>query len=216
MKNFTGKFEAIHEETLYRYQQQGFLCGDYVTISKDALKDEHVKKLSKQMQTMIESVMKSKTPLRISYIKSSHAEAPSGPIGAPNIPGCIWADVVIEYAPGMWKDPMTLPLNILEKVDVDSESSTGDTGMSGYPQYSDDIRRQSVMTIKPEEVKATDNRDKKASDEHNLTKKNKKPAFTKKPKDGLKQVNASVEHTFGWDTDVDMLSEAYRTIQAKK
>lgn len=215
MKNFTGKYEAIFEETLNRFQQGGFLAGDYVKIKKDALKAEHTKKFTKQMQAMIESIIKSETPLRISYIKSAHAEAPSGPVGAPNVPGCVWADVVIEYAPGMWKDPMTLPLDILEKVEIESEGSTGDTGMSGYAQYSPSILRPDHTQIKPTEVKSTNNREEEDSKEHNLTKKNVKLANTPKPKDGMKTVKEHVDNSFGWSKDVNMLSEAYGKMDKK-
>lgn len=212
MKNFSGKYEQICEETLSRFNMGGFLAGDYVKIKKNALSNEHAKNFTKQMQTMIESIIKSDIPLRISYIKSPNSEAMNGPVGAPNVPSCLWADVVIEYAPGMWKDPMTLPLAMLEKIEIKSEGSTGDTGMEGFAPYSPAILRPDHTQIKPTEVKATDNRDEEASKEHNLAKKNTKLANTKQPKDGMKQINASVDNSFGWDKDVNMLAEAYKGI----
>lgn len=218
MKNFHGKYETICEAALGRYNMNGFLAGEYVKIKKDALKGEHAKSFTKQMQSMIESIQKSDVVLRISYIKSSASEAMNGPVGAPNVPGCLWADVVVEYAPGMWKDPMTLPLSMLEKVELDSESSTGDTGMSGYAQYSPSILRPDHTQIKPVEVKATNNRETTSDEDHNLTKKNTKLANTKAPKaakfDKPKQINASVDKS--WNKDIDMLEEAYKSVQGNK
>jgi hypothetical protein len=218
MKNFHGKYEVIFEETLSRFNMGGFLAGDYVKIKKGALSSEHAKKFTKQMQTMLESIIKSDVPLRISYIKSASAEAMNGPVGAPNVPGCIWADVVIEYAPGMWKDPMTLPLEMLEKVEISSEGSTGDTGMEGFAPYSPSLLRPDHTQIKPTEIGATDNRNKEEDKDHNLTTKNTKLANTKEPKaakvDKPKQLNASVDNS--WNKDVNMLAEAYTQNVFKK
>ncbi len=206
MKNFTGKYERIIQEAIGRYQTNGFLGGDYVKINKSALSGEFGKSLSAQMKAMIEAVIKSNSNLRISVIKADHSDPLGSPIGSANQPGKLYADVVVEYAPGMWKDPMTLPVEVLEKVEVDSEGSTGDTGMSGFAQYSASILRPDHTQIKPTELKATDNRSETPDDDHNLTTKNHKLANTKKPKDGLKQVNASVEYG---SNDAHMIAEAY-------
>lgn len=134
MKNFDSKFLHLCEATLYRYQQGGFLAGDYVKITKNALNNPSIKEMSDQVREIIKTHISSPTNLRISYIKSSNTEAPQGPINAANVPGKLWADVIVEYAPGMWKEPLTLPLEILEKVNVDGD-------MTGYAQYPEDIVR---------------------------------------------------------------------------
>jgi hypothetical protein len=85
MKEFTGEFERIHEETLYRYQQGGFLRGDYAKIKKDALKHESVKGLSEQMKCILQDAINKGTMLRVSYIKSGATESFSGPVDAANI-----------------------------------------------------------------------------------------------------------------------------------
>ena len=93
MNKFTGKFEKLHEETLYRHQQGGFLRGDYAKIKKDALKDKHVENFSEQLKGIIHNAISNDTMLRVSYIKSGKSEAYSGPVDAANIPSCeLWAD----------------------------------------------------------------------------------------------------------------------------
>lgn len=211
---FSGKYDSLMEQTMFRYQNQGFLCGDYVKIKKDALKHEKVSQMSPQMKAMIEAAIKGETNLRVSYIKSVAAEAMSGPVNAANIPGCLWADVVFEYAPGMWKDPMTLPIEILEKVDIEND-------MEGYAPYNKSLVRPNNEILKPMEVQNTDNTEsKKINPNHNLPDKNVRLAHTKNPKSGLDDVDKpkkeSVETRFGWNKDIDMLSEAYKQMHANK
>lgn len=212
MKKFTGKCDTIFENTQFRYQNQGLLCGDYVKIAKNALKNEKVQHMSSQMQEMIKTAMKDNVNLRVSYIKSVAAEAMNGPVNAANIPGCLWADIVFEYAPGMWKDPMTLPVEILEKISPESEAE-------GYVHYKDNIVRPNGTIIKPIEVQNTNNREKEISPNHNLSDKNVKLKGAKEPKSGRDQIEKpkkeNVDIRLGWNKDVDMLSEAYRNIQKK-
>ena len=178
MNKFTGRFEQIHEETLYRHQQGGFLRGDYAKIKKDALKNEHVEQFSDQLKSIINDAIKNDTMLRVSYIKSGKSEAFSGPVDAANIPSCeLWADCYVEHAPGMWHNVMTLPMSILEKIEVE--------GANGFPQYNKNLIRPNTEEPKADkELKDQTLGD----DEHRkLTKKNTKLANTKEPKDGRKQ-----------------------------
>jgi len=175
MKNFDSKFQTVCEETLYRYQQGGFLRGDYVTIKKDALGHEAIKKMSEPLRAIIEAAMKNDTKYRISYIKSGRSEAPSGPVDAPNIASCsMWADIILEYAPGMWKEPLTLPLEILEKVVIEGE-------MNMYPQYSDDIKRPNDLSN--DQAKSVD-QTKGGDTNRTLAKSNTKLANTSAPTPG--------------------------------
>lgn len=203
MKKFSGKYEQICEETLYRYQQSGFLCGDYVRIKKDALKHPMVESMSDQVRDIIKSAIKNETVLRISYIKSSNSEAPNGPIGAPNVPGCIWADIIFEYAPGMWKDPMTLPLAIVQKVVKESDAE-------GYIPYNDELIRPNDNSNKGA---SKDSQTKVTDTNRNLTTKNVKLANTKKPKDGRDSTklteNIMAKDVLGKLRENDMIFESY-------
>jgi len=197
MKNFSSNFTQICEETLYRYNQGGFLRGDYVTIKKDALKNDKIEKLSDPMKALLEDAIKKNTRFRISYIKSGRSEAPSGPVDAPNIPSCAWADVVMEYAPGMWKEPMTLPLEVLEKVELEGE-------MDGYPQYSDEIKRENDYSTKgASPVDQTMGED----SNRKLASKNTKLANTKNPTPGDKKTK--VRESVNMRHENEVIFESY-------
>lgn len=199
MNKFTGKFERIHEETLYRYQQGGFLRGDYAKVKKDALKSESIAGLSDQMKGLLQDAIKNGTMLRISYIKSGQSEAYSGPVDAANIPQAeLWADTYVEYAPGMWHSVMTLPLSILEKIEVD--------GANGFAQYDKNLVRPN--TDEPGAASKELKDQTKGDDEHRkLTKTNTTLANTKKPKDGRNQ--ASFKEGRDFRAENDMIFENY-------
>ncbi len=194
MNKFSGKFEKLHEETLYRYQQGGFLRGDYAKIKKDALKNEHVEQFSEQMKNILQDAIKNETVLRVSYIKSGKSEAFSGPVDAANIPACeLWADCYVEHAPGMWHNVMTIPLSILEKMEPD--------GANGFIPYNKDLIRPNA-----EEPSKVDSELKKQTmggdDNRVLPKTNTKLANTKEPKDGRKQTPFKEGVEYGKENNV--------------
>jgi hypothetical protein len=202
MNKFHGQFEKISESTLFRYQQGGLLGGDYVTIKKDALKHEALKQLSPQYKAILEQAIKNKTVLRVSVIKSGKSEAFNGPVDASNIPSAeMWADLYVEYAPGMWKDPMTLPICALEKTDVG-----GDMGMEGYPQYDKKLVRPNRSDDDVEEVDQTKGKD----ENRKLPKNNTKLANTKSPKDGRDSTKIKKE-SVGMKNENDLIFEGYRS-----
>jgi hypothetical protein len=200
MNNFSGKFEKLHEETLFRYQQAGFLRGDYARIKKDALKSESIQQLSDQMKAILQDAIKNETVLRVSYIKSGKSEAFSGPVDAANIPSAeLWADCYVEHAPGMWHNVMTVPLSILEKMEVD--------GANGFVPYNKNL-------VRPNTQEPTDNSKElkdqtKGGDENRtLGKTNTKLAGTKAPKDGRDQTKFK-ESVVGFGKENDLIFEAY-------
>ena len=188
MNKFTGKFEKLHEETLYRHQQGGFLRGDYAKIKKDALRNEHVENFSNQLKGIIQNAIKNETMLRVSYIKSGKSESFSGPVDAANIPSCeLWADCYEEYAPGMWNNVMTLPLSVLEKIEVE--------GANGYPQYNKNLIRPNTEAPAKEDNELM-NQTKGNDENRKLPKKNTKLAHTKKPTAFKEGVEIGKENDF--------------------
>ena len=179
MNKFKGKFEKLHEETLYRYQQGGFLRGDYVKIKQNALNNDLIKPLSEQMKGILQDAINNETVLRISYIKSGRSEAFNGPVDAANIPACeLWADCYVEHAPGMWHNVMTIPLSILEKVEIE--------GANGFPPYDKKLIRPNA---KEPDKPNSELKKQTMGDDNNrkLPSKNTKLSNTKKPKDGRDQ-----------------------------
>lgn len=130
-----GRFDYLMEQAISRHQLAGFLVGDYVRIKKNALKNEIIQDFSSQTQDKIKQIIKDDMYMRISAIKSGSSEAFSGPVGATNVmKKTMWADCYMEYAPGMWNNVMTLPLSVLEKIDVDDGT--------GYAPYNKNIVRK--------------------------------------------------------------------------
>lgn len=177
MRNFSGKFEQICETALTRFQQRGFLLGDYIKFRKDALKQDCVKGMSDQLKSIIDACIKNDTVLKISDVKSPNAEAPSGPVGAANVPGCLWADVYVEHAPGMFSNVMTIPLSIVDKIYPENEAE-------GYRPYDKKLIRKNKTdnntdrdTLRKQQTMVDDETRKTPT-------KNTKLAFTREPKDG--------------------------------
>lgn len=199
MDTFTGKFERIHEQTLFRHQQGGFLGGDYVKIKKGALRHESVETFSDQLKDRIQDAIQNDTLLRVSYIKSGKSEAFNGPVDASNIPSCeLWADCYVEHAPGMWHNVMTLPVSVLEKIEVEEAN--------GYPQYNKKLIRPNN-----EDPGAPDKELKKQTmggdDNRMLAKKNTKLANTPEPKDGRKQT--PFKESVGFRNENELMYKAY-------
>ncbi len=204
MNKFTGKFEQIHEETLFRYQQGGFLRGDYAKIKKTAFTHESVKQFSDQLKNTLQDAIKNETMFRVSYIKPGQSESFSGPVDAANIPSKeLWADCYVEYAPGMWNNVITIPLGVLEKVEVE--------GMNGFPEYNKNLVRPNTEEPgKPDK----EMKDQTKGDDENrkLTKKNTKLANTSNPKDGRDQ--AKFKEGVEYRRENNLMFEAYtNTIQ---
>jgi len=182
MKEFRGKYNLLLEQTLYRYQQGGFLRGDYVKLKSGALQGDGAKHISSQVRELLEASDKQDTYWRISYIKSGQSEAFNGPVDAANIPAApLYADIIHEYAPGMWKDPVTLPLDMLEKIEVEPQE-----GYAPYPKSL--VRPNDNSNKEATEVDQTDGKDA----ERKLHNKNEKVDTIVEPitsRPGVKRIN---------------------------
>jgi hypothetical protein len=205
MNKFKGKFEELHEETLYRHQQGGFLRGDYVRIKKDALQNEGVKDLSDQLKAIIQDTIKNDIVLRVSYIKSGQSEAFSGPVDAANIPAPeLWADCYIEHGPGMWHSVMTLPMGILEKIEIE--------GANGFAPYNKNLVRPNTEEPNADasELKNRTLGGGEAGSEKDREnpKKNTKLANTKEPRSGMKDLKEK-SNTKGSKNENDLIFEKY-------
>jgi hypothetical protein len=87
--------------------------------------------------------------LRISAIKSVYPTTTQNYRGGTESPDRIYADVIVEYAPGLYRTPMTVPIEILE---------LQDDGINTGP-VPDSVRRKSKINIKPEKVEAEQSAD---------------------------------------------------------
>jgi hypothetical protein len=207
MNKFSGKYEKLHEETLYRHQQGGFLRGDYVRIKSDALKNESTAQFSDQLKAIIQDAINNDTMLRVSYIKSGQSEAFSGPVDAANVPSAnLWADCYVEHGPGMWHNIMTLPMAILEKIEIE--------GANGFPPYNKNLVRPN--TDEPDAnavLKKRTHGGGEAGDikDRETPKKNTKLANTPKPKRGQSQTPLKE----GFRAENDSMFESYANSEQK-
>jgi hypothetical protein len=154
------KFTVLFENLLERYQQGGFIIGDRVKFKKDALSLDFFKNKG---QSFIDIVKATMAPgfdlnLRVGAIKSTRPTTTQNYRGGTESPDDQYADIYIEYAPGLYRNPMTVPIGALE---------LQDDGINTGP-VPDSLKRKSKINIKPEAVKA----EQKAEHDINLGNKN--------------------------------------------
>ena len=146
---FTGKYDTIIESTITRFEQGGLLSGDIVRIRKDAMKNEKIKALTDQYKSMIEDAMNTDLNLRVCAIKSIRPTTTQnysgGHFAGTRSPTDHYVDVVIEYAPGVWRDPITLPIEVLDVVDTQGN-------LAPVP---DSVKRKSAIDM-PKDVESPD------------------------------------------------------------
>ena len=112
---YQTKTSIIIEQAIERFQQGGFVNGDYVVIRKNVASLPEFKEMATQTQEYILNCLESDLKLRVSAIKSSRpAMAPVD--GGMNAATDFFVDVVMEYAPGLYKNPLTLPIQFIELV----------------------------------------------------------------------------------------------------
>ena len=186
---FEKKFEKLCEDTIYRFQSGGFLSGDVVKFKTNTLGHARIKELSEQYKDMIKNAMESGLNIRLSSIKSIRPSTSQNYDGyGVDSPADLFCDVVVEHAPGCWQTPITVPIEVLERVD---------TGINLAP-VPDSLKRQSQST-KPSEITTNDA-------ERTNTKKHTVLANSPKPTDGrsgikapqaYKESNNSLESVYG-------------------
>lgn len=164
--NFKGKYEALTEATMVRYQSGGFLVGDQVKINKNALNHPKLKEKADHVKAKIKSLMDGDLNLKIAALKSIYPSAGDNAVGmglgTTSSPDGLYADVVEEYAPGLFKNPVTLPIEVLEIVE---------NGIN-YPNIPDSMKRKGDVNIKPKEVEDSKARMDGYSDTRTLPSKN--------------------------------------------
>lgn len=156
-----NKFDLLFEREVSRFEMGGFLVGDRVRIKKEALKDEYVLGRAQSFQDFIKSLLEPTFDLnlRIGAVKSIYPTTSQNYSGThTDSPTSYFFDIYVEYAPGLYANPTTLPAHLIDAID--------DNGQRG--PIPDSLRRKSKIHG-PEEIKTTPD-DLKA--EINLTNKN--------------------------------------------
>lgn len=113
------RFDALYEHKLERYQQGGIIVGDRVRFKKDALNLEYVKSRAQSFQEIIKACMEPTFDLnlRVGAIKSIYPTTTQNYTGGSEAPDGVFLDIYIEYAPGLYRNPMTVPIAAVEVID---------------------------------------------------------------------------------------------------
>lgn len=114
-----SQFESLYEAELSRFVSHGFLVGDRVKIKKDAVNHEYVTNRAKSFQDIVRACADPSFDLnlRIGAIKSIYPTTTQNYGNGTQSPDGIFLDIYIEYAPGLYRNPMTLPIDCVEVMD---------------------------------------------------------------------------------------------------
>lgn len=115
-----SSFEQLFESEMERFQQGGYMIGDRIRFKKNALQNKYI---STRAQSYIDIVKACMEPsfdlnLRIGAIKSVFPSTTQNyGAGVSTPPDMVFYDIYIEYAPGLYRNPMTVPLEVIELID---------------------------------------------------------------------------------------------------
>ena len=111
-----GKFIKLYESAIQRFTRGGLLVGDLVKIKEGAYSDEFFKKQSGNYVEKLKSFANSGLNIRVSSIKTVRPSYQPGNIY--NESSEFIVDIVLEKAPGLYYDFITVPMHVLEHIDT--------------------------------------------------------------------------------------------------
>lgn len=112
-----SKFMHLYESSIQRYTRGGFLTGDLVKFKDGFASDEFFKKQAVNYLTKVDEWVKSGLNIRVSAIKA--VRPPAGfPGNIQNEAQSFLVDVVLERAPGLYFEFITVPAHVLEHIDT--------------------------------------------------------------------------------------------------
>jgi len=114
-----SNFDVLLEKELERFQTGGFCVGDRVFFRKDALSHEYIKSRAQSFQDIIKACMEPgfDLNLRIGAIKSIYPTTTQNYGNGTESPSGTFFDLYIEYAPGLFRNPMTIPCEVIEVIE---------------------------------------------------------------------------------------------------
>lgn len=136
-----SKFEALLENTLVRYQRSQFITGDLIQFKKNWQKNTWVQ-ANQDYAQKIRNFIESGDNLRVSAVKASPSSV-HGSFGSYENEQANLIDITQEYAPGLYRDFMTVPSNIIEVIDTNNN-------LAPIPASK---KRKDNTTLKPQDVK---------------------------------------------------------------
>lgn len=112
------KFDILLENTRSRYTQGGLLVGDLVKVKNEALTSDWAKKQASNLIEKLKEFVETDLNIRVSSVKALRP-AVAGAVQAESQVDDYYCDVVIETAPGLYNNFITLPIALLDVVEQD-------------------------------------------------------------------------------------------------
>ena len=143
-----SKFDTLFEAQIGQFVKPGPIAGDYVKFASDLKSSDWYKELSESRKAYVDEIAtlaEQGKPLMLSTIKRAIYENP-----AKTIPGKDegfndqFADIVVEYAPGLYQQSLSLPIQLVEL------TLCKDSARATQKDPSND--QEDKSTLKPEEV----------------------------------------------------------------
>ena len=143
-----SKFDTLFEAQIGQFVKPGPIAGDYVKFASNLKSSDWYKELSESRKAYVEEIVtlaEQGKPLMLSTIKRAIYENP-----AKTIPGKDegfndqFADIVVEYAPGLYQQSLSLPIQLVE-LTLCKDSARG-------TQKDPSNDQEDKSTLKPEEV----------------------------------------------------------------
>lgn len=136
-----AQFIKLYESAIQRFTRGGFLTGDLVKFKPNFESDEFFKKQATNYLQKINEFVKSGLNIRVSAVKPVYPSSYK-PGNIQNEAESFLIDIVLEKAPGLYYEFITVPAHVLEHID---------TGINLAP-VPDSLRRPNNEIIDPEEV----------------------------------------------------------------
>jgi hypothetical protein len=136
-----AQFLKLYESAIQRFTRGGFLIGDLVKFKENYSSDNFFKKQAVNYIEKINEFVKSGLNIRVSAVKPVYPNSYS-PGNIQNEAESFLIDIVLEKAPGLYYDFVTVPAHVLEHID---------TGINLAP-VPDALKRPNDEIIDPEEV----------------------------------------------------------------
>ena len=114
-----SKFDILLEKELERFQLGGIIVGDRVRFKDDALKHDYIKNRGNSYIEIIKACMHPTFDLnlRVGAVKSIYPTTTQNYVGGSEAPDGVFLDIYIEYAPGLYRNPMTVPIEVIDMID---------------------------------------------------------------------------------------------------
>jgi len=111
-----GKFIKLYESAIQRFTRGGLLVGDIVKFKDGIFNNDFFKNQSANYVEKVKNFINSGLNIRVSSIKPVRPSYQPGNVY--NEASEFLVDVVLEKAPGLYYEFMTVPMNVLEHIDT--------------------------------------------------------------------------------------------------